>query len=126
MLIVITGCRKVLGRKLRSKQRKLIRSQIKKYTKIYPGVEFLIGCAYGVDEVARRYCKRKGIPYRKFKADWDQGMAAGHMRNQEMVYLANFCLAFWDGKSTGTKDCITRAYTKKIPVTVLRLDLLKV
>lgn len=121
--IVITGCRKPNGQKMTKAQRKLVRAYIKKFSNIKSNVRFLIGCANGVDKVARRYCKRKGIPYKKFKADWSQGSSAGHCRNAEMVLIARMGLAFWDGHSGGTKDCIDRVKQKKRPIHIARLDM---
>lgn len=120
--IVITGCRKPDGKRMAKSQRRLVRSYIKKMYKIRPNVRFLIGCAEGVDKVARRYCRKKGIPYKKFKADWKQGNHAGHMRNADMVNIARQGLAFWDGKSPGTRDCIERLNRKKRVVHIARLD----
>jgi hypothetical protein len=39
------------------------------------------------------------------------------MRNEEMAALgADLCIAFWDGRSTGTKDMVDRAYDHGIEV----------
>jgi hypothetical protein len=46
----------------------------------------------------------------EFPADWDtHGKAAGFMRNQLIVDNCDKVTAFWDGKSKGTLDTITRA-----------------
>ena len=54
-------------------------------------------------------------------ANWQlHGKAAGPRRNCEMASLgADLCLAFWDGKSRGTLDMITRATAAGIPVRIV-------
>lgn len=62
------------------------------------------------------------IRYEVFRADWDKhGKAAGPIRNQEMLDngKADALVAFWDGKSPGTKDMIRRAKRKGIKVKVV-------
>ena len=45
-----------------------------------------------------------------FPADWDKyGKAAGYKRNEEMARNADALIAFWDGKSRGTKHMIDLA-----------------
>lgn len=40
-------------------------------------------------------------------ADWNKyGKSAGYKRNEQMAIYADACLAFWDGKSKGTKHMI--------------------
>jgi hypothetical protein len=54
-------------------------------------------------------------------ADWAHlGKSAGPRRNQHMVnYGAALCLAFWDGESRGTLDCIKRAVRAGILVRIV-------
>jgi hypothetical protein len=41
---------------------------------------------------------------------WDEfGKQCGPRRNSQMVKRADACLAFWDGKSSGTKDTFQKA-----------------
>lgn len=55
-----------------------------------------------------------------YRADWDtHGKAAGPIRNRVMLDEGpDILLAFWDGKSRGTKDCINAAVARGIPVNV--------
>lgn len=65
------------------------------------------GGAEGADELAIQFAKEMKLPYRVFDADWDGlGKKAGMVRNQEMLLYADACIAFWDGKSEGTKNMI--------------------
>lgn len=77
------------------------------------------GCKTGADLHARKWTKERGIVGRTFAADWDQhGLAAGPIRNQEMVDAgADLCLAFFQRPdSKGTSDCVRRAGKVGIPV----------
>lgn len=67
------------------------------------------GCAKGADTLGIEYAERRGYSVEEFPADWEQhGKAAGPIRNQEMSQVADILVAFWDGKSRGTKDMIER------------------
>lgn len=55
-----------------------------------------------------------------FKADWDKhGKAAGFKRNTEMAKYADALIAFWDGKSKGTKHMIDTAKSHNLKVRVI-------
>lgn len=85
--------------------------------------EVLCGCATGADEFGRRWAVANGIPVRKFPADWDRfGKSAGPIRNRKMTVYADRLIAFWDGKSLGTKNMIDVATKRGLRVTVIRVD----
>lgn len=68
------------------------------------------GGAAGVDTLARLCAISLGLEYRTFAADWERfGNIAGTLRNEVLIRHADFCLFYWDGKSTGTKDAIDLA-----------------
>ena len=53
------------------------------------------------------YFKEKMLEVQKQIADWEKyGNAAGYIRNVKMAQAADFLVAFWDGKSKGTKHMI--------------------
>jgi hypothetical protein len=73
-------------------------------------VEILTGGSGDVDNVGNRYALDNKIEVHTFVADWRKfDKAAGPIRNEYMARNANGLIAFWDGKSPGTKDMITRA-----------------
>lgn len=75
------------------------------------------GLAEGGDEWGGRYAEANSLKQMHFPAKWKQhGNAAGHIRNSAMAEHAEALMAFWDGKSTGTKDMVKKALKKKIPV----------
>ena len=72
------------------------------------------GGARGADSLARRYAGEHIAEYLEFPADWEtHGKAAGFIRNQQIVDACDMVLAFWDGKSKGTQDTITKAKKAK-------------
>lgn len=90
----------------------------------HPNLEGLVGDARGVDSWAYAYCMGRGIPVRRFAAKWRDGGVynprAGHDRNQAMINeLPDLCLAVWDRRSTGTKDCMDRAFCAGITIRFL-------
>jgi hypothetical protein len=69
--------------------------------------EVVSGTARGVDKLGEEWAERKGIPVKRFPADWNKhGKSAGYLRNVEMGEYADALLALWDGESRGTKHMI--------------------
>lgn len=65
------------------------------------------GGARGVDKMGERYAVEHGINLVVMNADWEtHGKSAGYKRNQEMADVSTHLIAFWDGKSRGTKHMI--------------------
>lgn len=65
------------------------------------------GEARGADSLGRRYAEEYGLKIKSFPADWAKyGRSAGFKRNLEMANIADALIAFWDGKSKGTKHMI--------------------
>ena len=68
------------------------------------------GGAGGTDTLAARFAFLHDIPLVVVSADWKKyGRGAGPVRNTEIVRLADTLAAFWDGKSRGTRDSISKA-----------------
>lgn len=85
----------------------------------YSDVEIVSGGAQGVDKIGEEYGKAWSLPVKVFPADWIQhGKAAGVLRNEEMAKYADTLVAFWDGKSKGTKDMINNALKHNLEVHV--------
>lgn len=81
------------------------------------------GAARGADRFAHQEAQKLGLLVEPHPADWERyGKSAGFRRNAEMVSLgADICLAFWNGKSNGTKHTIELAQKAGIPVEVISL-----
>lgn len=89
-------------------------------------VVIVSGGAKGADTLAERYAKEKGYPLKVFPANWDKyGKRAGYLRNYEMqTYISKAdergIVAFWDGKSRGTKQNFGMAEKHGIPLKIVR------
>ena len=71
------------------------------------------GGAIGTDSIAEEYAINNNIPIDQYKPDYKKyGRGAPIVRNKKMVELCDFVIAFWDGKSRGTKSTID--YSKKL------------
>lgn len=69
--------------------------------------EILSGGAKGVDCCARAYALAHGIAFTEYLPEYEKyGRAAPLKRNMEIIKHAELVLAFWDGKSHGTKFVI--------------------
>ena len=78
------------------------------------------GGAKGADSVAHEIAHELGIRTRVSVPDYAlHGPAAPHVRNDRMLSECDFVLAFWDGKSPGTKSVIDKARRRKIPHKVI-------
>lgn len=73
-------------------------------------VEIVSGTANGADKLGEKYANDNGYSIKRFPADWDKhGKSAGYKRNAQMAEYADALIAFWDGKSRGTKNMIDLA-----------------
>lgn len=78
------------------------------------------GDAKGADAGARAYAREINIPPISFPADWNKhGNAAGPRRNRQIVEAIDVLIAFWDGKSPGTLDCIRQGVRRGIKVHII-------
>ena len=81
--------------------------------------EIVSGGAKGVDTVAKEYANRNGIKLTEFLPEYDKyGRGAPLKRNITIIEYADMVLAFWDGKSRGTKFVIDNCKRTGIPVKV--------
>lgn len=101
-------------------------------------IEMVTGKAAGADQIPYYYKIWHGYELSEFPALWSDITAtpcvvkekngykynalAGHNRNEKMAVYADALIAFWDGKSTGTKDMIDRAKKHGLKVRVIRYD----
>jgi hypothetical protein len=70
-------------------------------------VSIVSGMARGADQLAYIYASANQVKIYSMPANWDKyGKGAGYKRNEAMGRMADGVLAFWDGKSRGTKHMI--------------------
>ncbi len=100
MKVIIAGCRDF-------NDYNFLKREIDKMN--LPITEIVSGGARGVDTLGEKYANELEIPIKRFPANWDlYGKSAGPIRNKEMAKYGNYLIAFWDGKSRGTKNMIDR------------------
>ena len=92
---------------------------------------------HGADTIGRDYAKEKRIPYIGFPADWsdmsepcvkkynkygkEYNALAGFKRNTNIIEESTIIIAFWDGKSPGTKDSIDKAKAAGKDVIIVKI-----
>ena len=66
--------------------------------------QIVSGGARGIDRAAAEYAVKQDIPLKEFLPDYARyGRGAPLKRNAQIAQYADAVLAFWDGKSRGTK-----------------------
>jgi hypothetical protein len=115
MRVIVCGSR-------RWQDRDAIISRLADLTYGNPEVTIVHGNAGGADKIAHQEAQKLGFFVEPHPADWQtHGKSAGYLRNEEMVTLgADLCIAFWDGKSKGTRHTMELACERDIPVEVIR------
>lgn len=87
--------------------------------------EIVSGGAKGVDTLARKYSESHGIKLTEFLPDYKRyGRGAPLKRNLQIIEYADMVIAFWDGKSKGTKFVIDNCKKLKKEVRVYNVDVL--
>ena len=83
--------------------------------------QVLTGGARGADQLGFRWALKHHIRSRCFAADWERfGKSAGVRRNHQMAQAGDLLLAFWDGRSAGTRHMISCMQQLGKPVVVIR------
>lgn len=84
-------------------------------------VEIISGMAKGADTLGIRYTEEHQLTMVLYPANWkNYPRMAGILRNMNMLVTATHLVAFWDGKSHGTKHMIEIAKEKGIPVWIYK------
>ena len=112
--IIVTGCRDWTDRE------SILAATVFEALGNWSSVTVVVGDAAGADSIAADVAKERGWRVERHYADWgNYGKAAGPKRNAAMVASgAGLCLAFWDGESRGTLDCIKQCVAAGIPVRI--------
>lgn len=89
-------------------------------------IRIISGTATGADRLGEQYANFANYEVTRFPANWDTyGKSAGYRRNAEMAKFASeegnkgILIAFWDGKSRGTKNMIDLAKRYRLEVYVI-------
>lgn len=85
--------------------------------------EIVSGGAKGVDTSAREYALSHGIKLTEFLPEYTRfGRSAPLKRNITIIEYSDIVLAFWDGKSRGTKFVIDNCRKLGVEVRVYIMD----
>ncbi len=77
------------------------------------------GGARGIDQLAEQVVTDMGMVATIFRPDWERyGKRAGFLRNELIINEVDHVLAFWDGKSKGTKHSIDLAIKANKPLDI--------
>jgi hypothetical protein len=81
------------------------------------------GNARGADRISAESAERAGCTVLAYEADWEtHGKRAGIIRNLEMLDAnPDMVIAFWTGKSKGTKHTISEAEKRGIHTIVIEI-----
>ena len=117
--VIIAGSRGFSNYKLlKEKCNEYLREKRKDYNII-----IISGGARGADTLGEKYSKDEGFSLEVFPANWNKfGKSAGFRRNEQMAEVADALIAFWDGKSHGTKHMIEIMENKKLLVKVVNYE----
>lgn len=81
--------------------------------------EIVSGGARGIDRCARAYAKSHNIKLTEFLPEYERyGRSAPLKRNLQIIRYADMVLAFWDGKSHGTRFVIETCKNENVPIKV--------
>ena len=101
----------------------LLKSSTKAKDTLLKTNELVSGGARGIDTLGILYGRSINLKVRVFHAQWGtHGRAAGPIRNKQMADYADALIAFWDGKSRGTKNMILEMFKRRKPFHIIRLD----
>jgi len=99
----------------------LLKEKLDKLLSNKQHVVIISGNAKGADALGEKYGKEHNCVVAYYPALWNQhGRMAGFIRNEEMAKVADACVCFWDGKSTGTKHMIETAENMKLSLRVIK------
>lgn len=84
-------------------------------------IEIVHGGATGADTLASKFAHTHTLEEKKFLPDYDKWKSTAPLyRNTDMANYGDVLIAFWNGKSRGTKDMINKALARNCEVHVYR------
>lgn len=85
--------------------------------------EIVSGGARGIDTCARKYANASGLKLTEFLPEYEKyGRRAPLIRNLQIIDYVDEIIAFWDGKSRGTKYVIDNCKSRNVKITVYRIN----
>ena len=88
------------------------------------GIDLVVsGGAMGADTLGEQYAIDNNIVTLIFKPDWKKfGKGAGFVRNKDIINNSDIVVAFWDGKSKGTRNSIDTALKLNKDVRIIKYE----
>ena len=88
----------------------------------YIPVTIVSGGARGADSYAREFAQKHNLTLIEYLPEYEKyGKGAPLVRNKLIVDNCDFVLAFWDGKSRGTKFTLDYAKEKNKPIKIVKI-----
>ena len=110
MKIIIAGSRDFDDYALLRKTMDSLRPKNVNVFKTFDDVTVISGGASGADTLGERWARARELNVIRIPAKWHKyGKAAGPIRNEQMVKMADMLVAFWDTNSPGTFNIIETA-----------------
>lgn len=96
--------------------------EVADFVKALPdGTVIVSGGAKGVDTAAAEAARARGLEVVEFRPNYKlHGRGATFIRNREILENCDAVVAFWDGRSRGTKFTIDTAERMKKPLEIVR------
>ena len=95
--------------------------ELEKRINIQDDDSIISGGAKGIDSLAADYAKGRNLQLVEYRPDYAQyGRGATFIRNRQIIENADMVVAFWNGKSRGTKNMIDTATKRGLQVAVVR------
>lgn len=86
-------------------------------------VEIISGGANGVDSCAKDFALKNSLTYTEFLPKYDKFVKSAPLkRNLEIMDYADMVIAFWDGKSRGTRFVIENCEKLGKSIKVVMVD----
>ncbi len=102
--------------------RSLTVNNLEKYLPEYT-TEIVSGGAKGIDTCAKTFANNNNIKLTEFLPEYTlYGKSAPIKRNDKIIQYADIILAFWDGKSQGTKYVIQKCKQENKEIKVFFLQ----
>lgn len=117
--IIVAGSRSIQSKEIIfQKQDALFSNKVKQEE-----IQIVSGGARGVDRIGEEYAATRGFECKIFPADWNNlGKRAGYVRNCRMAENADALVAFWDGRSPGTKHMIQIARSHNLDIRIVLME----
>lgn len=101
----------------------LVKKALSEYLDKYEDLVIVSGGAKGADSLAEQFADDHNLQKIIFNPDWKKyGKIAGILRNRMIIKESDMIIAFWDGKSRGTKSTISMAKQNDKEVVIHRYD----